>query len=152
MLRRLSVAASGFLVLSAASCSDVSPGRGQGRAEPEDRKVLRCEDHILIELTSDGLCRVEGRERNPKELRVLLHARAEAAPRDADHLPLVSVGLRAHPECEFRHVKSARDQCLKEGIWRMWLGLLGDERLNPPVAGRAEAMKELAKSVREAAQ
>lgn len=150
-MRRRAGEALAILLFSGASCKDVPPNDETEQADKEAwRAYCRCESHVVIEVTNDGHHIVEEKEHTARELRALLHARAEAAPRDADDLPLVSVEMRARAECEYKHIQVAMVQCMREGIWRLWFGLVGEDGLCPPRRDRLKALKEGVKSLRDA--
>ena len=64
-----------------------------------------------------------------EELGKLLRKRTEASPRDADMLPIFSVEISVHPECEYQHVQEVMEACRRPYIWQVrWR--MGDKRLH----------------------
>lgn len=74
---------------------------------------------LVVNVAENGRASVGDTELSTEELGKLLRDKAQAAPRDADGLPILSVTISAHPECEYRHVQDVVMQCWRRYIWQI---------------------------------
>ena len=107
-------------------------GAGGARATSTSSAV-----DVVVNLDADGRASVGGEPVTMEHLRRRLVERAGQCPSGTDGLPVSSVEVSAHPECEYRRVQDVMLQCMKIYVWRItWE--MGGRRLNANLPADAE--------------